>query len=306
MATYTIKDYENFLLHKNKPNGDKLLPSTIERYCEWIDRYLKDLNSLSTTEEYIAFMNKHVAEVKSNVLTSAFINYLLMLNVPEFEHAKLQHASSRAHALKSHRFLQSKVLSRGELRRIFNEVDNTEDQLIFSMLYDTACRRAELMSIKFGDIEFKDPRSERHKDDILHGVWAEAHIIGKGKKGRKVYLGQTSVMLINKIHESRQYKKADKLIELKSPEGLVYATQEHELYKKIVKIGEELLDRHIHPHALRHTKATHMADNGADILDIAAYLGHSHPSTAAIYIEISAFRGKQAFVKYSQDILLDK
>jgi len=46
-----------------------------------------------------------------------------------------------------------------------------------------------------------------------------------------------------------------------------------------------------------------MADEGADILDIAAYAGHEDIKTSQIYVEISSYRRKRAFKKYCSDIM---
>lgn len=299
----TLKQYESYLKRKRKPNGDDLLPSTIERYTDWIEKHINSLNSFKDHEKLIQYMNAEIKKSNSNVLTAAFVNFLQMQNIPEARINEIKHCKSGATALSSHRFLQSKVLSRGELKRIMNELDDVFKKAIISCLYDTACRRAELLSIKFGDINFKNPELKTHKKDIEAGIYAEVQILGKGSKARTVYLGKTSVMHIIALHNKFGYTKTDKIFVLKQDDGTPYKLQENQLYKEITDIGDSVLGRHIHPHCFRHTKATHMADAGADMLDIAAYLGHSNPSTSSIYIEISAWRGHQAFSKYSKDIL---
>lgn len=300
-----VEKYTKFLQAKKKPNGDKLLPSTIERYSEWIERYIGELKSHKNIDELIKFMNSTIKSAGSNVLTAAYMNYLSMMKVPSDKVKGIEPCKSGASALTSQRFLQSKVLSRGELRRILNETQDSKTKAIVSALYDTACRRSELLNMKFGDVEFKNPSNPNQKKDIESGIWAEVSVLGKGHKKRKVYLGKTTVMLLTKIHAQDPYKKVDKLFLMESDDGKVYSYQEHELWKVVRRLGKNILDRNIHPHCFRHTKATHLADSGADLLDIAAYLGHANPQTAAIYIEISAYRGKQAFMKYSQDIGVD-
>lgn len=299
----SLKQYENFLKKKRKTNGDILLPSTIEKYCDWINKYLISLNACADNKAIIEYMNVNIQKANSNVVTAAFTNFAQLKGFSQSELAEIKHCKVAASALTSHRFLQSKVLSRGELKRLMHEMDNIFDKAIVCSLYDTACRRSELMSIKFGDINFKNPKNISHKKDIDSGICAEIQIMGKGKKARTVYLGATSAKLVVMLHEKFGYQKTDKVFLLKQDDGMPYIYQTHELYKKIIGIGKVVLGRHIHPHCFRHTKATHMADTGADMLDIAAYLGHSNPSTSAIYIEISAFRGKQAFAKFTKDIM---
>jgi integrase len=295
--------FEQFLDAKRKVNGDTLLPSTIERYVDWLSKHEAKLDGMKDLDELLEYMNEQIKKAGNNVITAAFVNYLLYRGFSENDTKRLEHAKGGITALKSHRFLQSKVLSRGELRRIFNELTVLHQKLTISALYDTACRRHELLGIKFGDIEFKDPSNIHHEKEIEAGIWAEVNILGKGKKTRKVFLSKTTVELLAEYHKTMHFAKQDKVFILFSPSGMEYSYQEHELYKMIVDVGQTILVRHIHPHCFRHTKATHMADRGADVLDIAAYLGHSNPATSAIYIEISAFRAKQAYMKYAQDIV---
>lgn len=299
----SLKQYENFLKKKRKTNGDVLLPSTIEKYCDWIEKHLNALNSCKDNKALIEYMNAQIQQSNSNVLTAAFVSYAQLNEFTPAELSEIKHCKVAASALTSQRFLQSKVLSRGELKRVMNEEKDVFDRAIISCLYDTACRRSELLNIKFGDISFKNPKNASHKKDIDSGIYAEIQVMGKGKKARTVYLGATSAKLLVMLNDKFAFQKTDKVFLIKQDDGTPYSYQQHELYKKIIGIGKEVLGRHIHPHCFRHTKATHMADTGADMLDIAAYLGHANPSTSAIYIEISAHRGKQAFSKFTKDIM---
>lgn len=291
-------DFQKFLVKKRKKNGDFLLPVSIETYVRCVEKYQTELETLKG-HELVSFMNAQVLYYNSGVLHSAFINYLEFMKYPKDIVAFLDKAVKRAHALSSERFLQSKVLSTGELKRIMNEEDSVQYRAIMSTLYDTACRRHELLSMKWGDITW----TKEDSPDYQAGLIASISIIGKGRKSRTVYLGKTTTELLLELKSIENYEKDSKLFVLRRQNGLPYENQDSKLYKLIVDVGKRSLERHIHPHCFRHTKLTHLADLGADILDISSYAGHSSVAVTQIYLHVSSFRGKRAFVKYSRDIL---
>lgn len=299
-----LQAFEDFLVKKKKSNGDKLLDSTIERYLEWIGKYHKKVSVMKPDADMIEYINNEVFYVKSGVLHAAFKNYLQFRRADKKLIRELEKTEKNANAMTSVRFLQSKVLSRGELRRIMNEECPLQTKTIVSALYDTACRRSELLSIKWGDIQFRDPK--KHSADIKAGLYASVSIIGKGKKSREVYLGSTTVTLLRKMNEEKKFEKQDPIFVIYGEDTTTpLKRQDHALYELVHKQLDKILKRHVHPHCFRHTKATHLADNGADVLDIASYLGHSNIAATQIYIEISSFRGMKAYKEFSKDIMLE-
>jgi integrase len=295
-----IEDFERFLKKVKKKNGDKLLPVTIEKYLYFVKSYIDRFEPLQDDKDkLISLMNSIVSIRPSIVIYSSFRMYLIFLGIDQKsdEIKKLKSPPKSANSFTSKRFLQSKVLSRGELKRLFIEVDD-ETRLIFSFLYDTACRRKELLNITWGDFVFKN---ERQAEDDK--IYAEVNILGKGAKSRVVYIGKVThdlLMSIKKIGEKKEkvfvfYKDNEKKIP--------YEGQEQQLYYLIINSCKKILGRHITPHAFRHTKLTHLADSGADVLGISRYAGHENIATSQIYIEISSHVGRMTFSQFSQDII---
>lgn len=295
-----LRPFIKWLKQKHKNNGDKLVESTIERYAEWMSKYIDELTKMSPDGTMIVYMNQEVFNARSGVLASAFKNYLLYRKAPKRLLLDIEKTEKRANAFTSVRFLQSKVLSRNELKRIMSELEDLQLRASYSLLYDTACRRGEALNIRWADISFKV--DQQNNND---GLYASVVITGKGKKKREVYLGQTTVMLIKELNKINNYKSTDKIFVMKKKNGEDYKRQQHAFYDKVVKSCEKILARHIHPHCFRHTKLTHLADNGADLLSISAYAGHSSTAVTQIYLHISSYRGRQAFKQYSKDILED-
>lgn len=305
-------EFAKFLKKNRKKNGEKFLPSTIERYVDNINPYIPKLEKLlersNKSNEFkpiIEYMNEEVKKRRSIVLFSAFKNYLFYKGIDKEKNEdvfkKLNPPPVNANAFNSKRFIQSKVLSREELKQIYYHTTDDFKRLIYSVLYDTACRRDELLSIRHKDIYINDP--EKDKEDIESGVHGYLTVRGKGDKTRKVYLSKLSVDLYKKIFTDPD--EDERVFIIRKNNGEPYKSQAQGLYSMIVKDGGESLNRHIHPHCWRHTRLTHLADEGADLLGIRAYAGHEDVATSQIYVEISSYIGKRVFSKYSKPIIGD-
>ncbi len=150
------------------------------------------------------------------------------------------------------------------------------DALILEMLYSSGCRVSELTNIKIKDINFKERK-------IL--------ILGKGNKERYVYYGTKCENLLNKYleKETHEYlftnKHGNKLNE--------------RIVRKIVDDNSKKarLDVHVTPHTLRHTYATHLLNDGADLKSVGDLLGHENLSTTQIYTHISNERLREVYLK---------
>lgn len=290
-----IEDFAKFLKKIRKKNGDKLLPVTTEQYEYYVSNYYNDFEKLNNNiDKLIDYMNVVIRQRPSIVIYSAFRIYLIFIGVEKDSDIikKLKAPAKSANAFTSKRFLQSKVLSRGELKRLFTEVDD-EMKLIFSTLYDLAARRSELLNIKFGDMIFYD--------EPKNNIYGEINILGKGAKSRVVFFGRITNELLNKLRPNRIKEK--KVFEFYKEKGKLYEKQADRLYYLILTNTQKILGRHITPHCLRHTRLTHMANLGADILSIARYAGHENVQTTTIYIEISTYVSRNAFEKFSENIV---
>ena len=247
-------------------------------------------------------MNNEIRRRRSQVLFTTFKNYLVFIGFSLKEDADifllLETPPTNANSFNSKRFIQKKVLSREELKILYDS--STEEQkFMYSFFYDTACRRSELLKVRHKDIVLMD--KEKNKKDIENGIYAQVLLHGKGQKNREVYLTKTTVDLYNKVHLDR--KKDDKVFVFYKENGQKYKSQSQTLYYKVTSFTKSVLGRRYHPHCFRHTRLTHLADSGADILGIKGYAGHEDVSTSQIYIEISSFIGKRVFADYGRPIV---
>ena len=151
------------------------------------------------------------------------------------------------------------------------------DALILEMLYSSGVRVSELANMKLNDIDFKERK-------IL--------ILGKGNKERYVYYGSKCEELLDKYlkldHRDSPYlligKRSDRL-------------NEREIRSIVIDTAKKAgIEVHVSPHTLRHTYATHMLNDGADLKSVGDLLGHESLSTTQIYTHVSNERLRQVYL----------
>lgn len=166
-------------------------------------------------------------------------------------------------------------LNYNELMEIFNAIEtNTflglRNRLIMELLYATGIRVSELVNIKINDIDLSNK---------------QIVILGKGKKERIVYFNDVCLSYLKKyINLLKENKKCDYLIVNKNYFNITTRGISLIIDKIIAKTS---IIKNISPHVLRHTFATHLINNGCDLLTVQELLGHSSISTTGIYTHVS-------------------
>ena len=157
---------------------------------------------------------------------------------------------------------------------------NIRDNIIIEILYGTGMRRSELINLKLCDIDF---------DRMVFKV------LGKGKKERLIPLSKTLKILIDKYWEAVLSE-----FDLK-PDHLIVTDKGQKVYPKFVynKVNKWIANissiSKKSPHILRHSFATHMANNGAELNAIKSLLGHSSLASTEIYMHNSIERLKDVY-----------
>ena len=153
-----------------------------------------------------------------------------------------------------------------DLEKIYELDLSLRDKLIVELLYSTGIRLSELVNIKISDINFYDKTIK---------------VLGKGNKERYVLFGSFCSKLLKEYinNENRVYLLLNKNGNKLSERGVEYIIEK--IFKS-VNVHAKLT-----PHTLRHTFATHMLDNGCDLVTVQKLLGHSDLSTTSIYTHIS-------------------
>ena len=174
-----------------------------------------------------------------------------------------------------------KVLNLTEIETLLKEDLNITEHLIMELLYSCGFRVSELINLKLTDID-------------IHSKYIRC--FGKGSKERIVPIGETAKSIIEDYLPYRELLISKFNLQTKrlliSDTG--YELTRQDVYKFIRKQGEKI-HKHISPHTLRHTFATHLIENGADLRIVQELLGHSDVSTTQLYTHISKKRLKEVY-----------
>lgn len=162
-----------------------------------------------------------------------------------------------------------------------NTVLGQRDRLLLEMLYATGVRVSELVNIKVSDINGE-----------------EIKVLGKGNKERIVEFGDYAESILelylNEGYKSLNVKKSEYLF-LNNRGGKLTTRGVRYILDNI--INKTTIDKKISPHMLRHTFATHLLNEGCDLLTVQELLGHESLTATSIYTHITNDRLKEVYFK---------
>lgn len=271
---YSVQTYENYqrdLLSYSKfiviHKMDYLKITKIE-----VLDYLKFLDEMKYTNRSIS---RHLSSIRT------FYNYLCDIKIVETNVFK------RVKNPKVEKKLPN-YLNIVEIEEILDSIkednaENIRDKCIFELLYATGMRASEASNIKLKDID-------KNTSSII--------VIGKGNKERIVYFGELARDLLNKYLNVRDEFLVDGCEYLFLNKNGTQLKRESigQIINKI--INNSSIKHKISPHVLRHTFATHLLDNGADLRSVQELLGHENLRTTEIYTHVSNERLRAAYLKY--------
>ena len=180
-----------------------------------------------------------------------------------------------------------KFLKDEELDKIFsvcnsNNPTEERDTLIIELLYATGVRVSELVNIKIKDI---------NREEKL------IKVLGKGNKERMViYNNHTKKALDTYLKDGYNYfnKKSSEYLILNKNGNKFSERYIREIINK--KVSQASLDIKISTHTLRHTFATDILENGADLMTVKELLGHESLNTTSIYTHITNEQIKKTYI----------
>ena len=258
-----LKEYKNLLVQKRYSNN------TIDIYCSYFEDFCKYFNKQDIEKIIIGEINSYILTLmKSKNISISQQNQ--RINAIKFYYEKVLGREKQYYELhrpkKEHKL--PKVLSKNEVKRIFNVTNNLKHKCILMLIYSAGLRRSELLNITINDIN-----SERM---IIHINGA------KGKKDRISLLSENLLQLLRQYYKQHHSKKY--LFEGQNG-GKYSATSVANILKKAAKkIG---ISKTVTPHMLRHSFATHLLEQGTDLRYIQELLGHESSKTTEIYTHVS-------------------
>lgn len=174
-----------------------------------------------------------------------------------------------------------KALSVEELELVRESCTSLRQRALVEVLYATGCRLSELANMKKDDINLQN---------------MSVKVIGKGNKERIVYLSFKALYHLQKYLNTRNDDCEYLFTTERKPHRRL---GERAIQLELARLNRKLkLSNKLSPHVLRHTLANNLLNNGADLADVQAILGHEDPGTTLNYSRVTEERKKQAFNKY--------
>ncbi len=231
----------------------------------------------------VSLLDEGISNVSINrKISSLKAFYLFLRKIQALQTSPLLHHK----ALKTPKNIQI-PFSEKELDHVLNQItfannfEGSRDKLIIDLFYSTGIRRAELINIKLFDVQTQNQTlkvlGKRNKERILPLLPKNLHLINDYLKQR------TDLELIKDSDYFFLSKKGIKL-----SETLVYRIINHYFSGVSEKVKKS-------PHILRHTFATHLLNNGADLNSVKELLGHSSLASTQVYTHSSLATLKQVY-----------
>lgn len=264
-SEYTIKNYQldltDFFKYVNASNIDFLNIENIH-----VRGYLKYLDTCNLKNTTISRRISALRTFYNYLLEKGFVKSNIFLNV---KNPKLEKKLPN-------------YLNYTEIEELLASIDTSnseglERRLLIEMFYSTGCRVGEMVNVKISDIDFYNKTIK---------------VMGKGSKERIVYYGDYASKYLEDYLKNKDRKGY--LFTNKKGEKLTIEEVEY-IVRDIMK--HISIKTHVTPHTLRHTFATHLLNNGADIRTVQELLGHANLSTTGIYTHVSSDRLKDVYFK---------
>ncbi|HOK14046.1 MAG TPA: tyrosine recombinase XerC [Candidatus Kapabacteria bacterium] len=278
-----IENFNNYL--KNQRNFSARTVITYERalndflqYFEETYGVIPDISEIKTEDikPFLGWLHdrnlsKSSIKLKVSAIKS-FFKYLRKYNIIDINPAKAVATPKKEKKLPSY-------LTKAETELLFSEaISQSSSQVVclIELLYGCGLRISEALNLKLNDIDYYNK---------------QVKVLGKGNRERIVPIGSKAIEAI-KNHLKMRETSSNYLFCSKTGSKLNPAVAYRQIKREITKVSGT---KRKSPHTLRHTFATHMLDNGADLKAVSEMLGHKSLSTTQIYTHLSVERLKQAY-----------
>lgn len=299
-----IKQYLEYL--EIEKNSSKL---TIRNYKFYLERFAvwfeennkeKDLTDVSTDviRKYRVYLSNlsdekgmtlmRITQSYHIIALRSFLRYLIRHDHDTLAPEKIDLPKAESRSLK--------FLEQNHLRELFNAVNTgnekgLRDRTILEMLFSTGLRVSELTKLNRDSINLKT---------------REFGVIGKGNRARIVFLSDSAVFWITKYLEARQDEYKPLFIRYAKSTSIENGGEKMRLTPRSV---ERTVEKYVRasripvkatPHTMRHSFATDLLSNGADLRSVQEMLGHKNISTTQIYTHITNPQLKEVHKKFHQ------
>lgn len=265
----TIQNYDHYLTRLLDFAGDieisDIDPELIRKWRLWLNR----LGTNTSDELQKNTQNYHLIALRS------FLKFCTKRDIPAIPADKIE----LARAVRK----QVTFLNQEELERLFAgpKIENLQglrDRAILELLFSSGLRVSELVGLNKGDVNLKRK---------------EFMVRGKGQKDRPIFISDVAAWWISQYLEKRQDNTNPLFIRYSGIKQVSVSGNYHRLTARSVQrlVAHYALlagiTKHVSPHTLRHSFATDLLMNGADLRSVQAMLGHSNISTTQIYTHVT-------------------
>lgn len=281
----TIANYDHYLTRLEDYAGDiavkDITPEMIQKWRLWLNR----LGTNTADELGKSTQNYHLIALRS------FLKFCAKRGIPAMSADKIELARTRRK--------QVTFLDKEDLQRLFeqpkiNELSGLRDRAIIELLFSSGLRVSELVNLN---------------RDHVNMTRREFMVRGKGQKDRPVFISESAANWVQKYLDMRRDSLSALFISYsgnsKSDVTGDYKRLTARSIQRLVERYAKLagITKHVSPHTLRHSFATDLLMNGADLRSVQAMLGHSNVATTQIYTHVTdphlkrvydKFHGKQA------------
>lgn len=265
----TIQNYDHYLTRLLDFAGDITVadvdPELVRKWRLWLNR----LGTNTSDELGKSTQNYHLIALRS------FLKYCAKRNIPAMSADKIELARTKRE--------QVTFLNEDEMARIFDQptLDTTSglrDRAILELLFSSGLRVSELTNLDRDHINLKR---------------REFMVRGKGQKDRPIFISNEAAKWIQEYLEQRadnsralfvRYSGTKKIDQTGNFQRLTPRSVQRIVAKNALLAG---ITKHVSPHTLRHSFATDLLMNGADLRSVQAMLGHSNISTTQIYTHVT-------------------
>jgi len=294
---------EDFLEHLELDLGRS--QKTIENYAHYLERFLdfsqvKSPNqiNLETVKKFRLHLNRltnqdgePLKKVTQNYHAIALRNFLKYLSKQDIASLSAEKIEIGKNPAKEITFLEPEEVERIILSANANDLQTLRDKAILELLFSAGLRVSELASLNIENINLKTQ---------------EFSIIGKGQKMRVVFISDSAKKSLEEYLNKRTdidpalFIRTNKIGFQKDDDLRLTPRSIQRIVKHYAKKAGIVKD--VHPHTFRHSFATDLLSNGADIRSVQEMLGHSNISTTQIYTHVTNKGLKEIHQKFHRKI----
>lgn len=283
-AARTAENYtlylERFVEFTNDTTVDKITSEMVRKYRLWLNRYKNsnDDELATITQGY------HLIALRG------FLGYLSRRDIPSMAPDKIELPKT---ARKQVTFLYY-----DEIERILEQIDvssesGLRDRALIELLFSSGLRVSELVNLDRDHINTKR---------------REFMVRGKGQKDRPVFISESAAAHVEDYLSSRSdnlsplflsYSRNTNTADTSGNYRRLTARSVQRVINTYVKLAG--ITKHVSPHTMRHSFATDLLMNGADIRSVQAMLGHSNISTTQIYTHVTDQHLKDVYEQFHSE-----